>query len=196
MNDVVKNEMAEQFTELVMRGIEMWEKAGQIVVDLIDVHGETCNSIADKTPMDSRIIGRFEQLGRKQIMPYLLMVTYPAARHILKLPYSEQKRLENETVDLLVEKHDGIDTLKVAVPDLQKDQCKQVFSGGSLRDLAAQRAWLIDQSRTNRLSAARQLVASDQEPYSFGKKNTVIFSRPCELSRKELLRILEDMESQ
>lgn len=196
MNEIKKVDgMINEFTGLIKEGIEAWQKAGLIVVDLIDGQGESCSSLAEKSGLGPGIIGRFEQLGRKQLMPYLLMVDWKAAKYLVRLPYSEQKRLEHGSVELLIENESGVDTIQVPVRNLEPEQCKQVFCREGVRDLAAQRSYLVERRSSERLKAVREVVGSQSEPYQIGRKNTVIISRPCELSRRELLRILEDMES-
>jgi hypothetical protein len=128
-------------------------------------------------------------------MPYLLTQEYPATRYILKLPYAEQKELEGGSVDVLVPSSGGYDTLKIAVENLTKEHCKQVFQGRCLRDLAEQRAYLASREQRAKEDAVRDLVGSDERAYFISGKGNVVFTKPCELTRKELLRILEDLEN-
>lgn len=194
MENQIQKTQIEAFTQLIREGIEKWKKAGELVVKLVDEGGFTHEQIAEKSELSPSIVARFEQLGRQQLMPYLLMATYPAAKKVIKLPYSEQRRLQNGSIDLLLEESGGFDTLKVMPKNLTPDQCKQVFATDHIRDIAEQRAWLESRKREIKESEARRLVLSQDEPYVIQGKNKVVFSRPCEMSRKDLLRVLGEMD--
>lgn len=172
---------------LVVQGIECWSKAGEIIVKMIDEDGMTIAEIADSGDMLTEdIVTRFEQLGRKQIIPNLLVADFPAVRHMIRLPYSEQKRLVEGSVELLIS---GSDTLCVAVENLTPSQCKQVFDKNHVRSIAAQRAFL-EERKGNEM---REIVGCDPIYQVRGRK--VIFRRPCEMSAGQLAQIISEIES-
>jgi hypothetical protein len=151
----------------------------------------TISEIAETSEfLTEDILTRFEQLGRKQLIPRLLVADYPAARHLVRLPYSEQKRAVEKSIDLLL--FDGKDTsvLKVSVENLTPAQCRQVFDGDEVRSTGAQRAWLEDKRATQEI---RDVLSSPGALYQVRGKR-VVFKRPCELSAGQLAQIIAEIE--
>jgi hypothetical protein len=186
-----KNELISAFTDLINKGIECWKAAGEIVVSLIDDYEMDIEDIATASKyLTQDIVGRFEQIGRKQIIPDLLVAGYPASNYMLRLPYSEQKRLAENSVELLIAGEKESSSLMVTIENLTADQCRQVFEGNKVRSLAAQRAWLEDRT----LKERQKTTIRDTEPaYTLNKKK-VIFNRPCEMTRQQLAKILSEFE--
>lgn len=180
-----------EFAALITQGLECWAKAGEVVVALIDEHGLTVPEIAGSSScLTEAIVGRFESLGRKQIVPRLLVADYPAADHMIKLPYSEQARLQDGAVELLIITESGTETLQVAPENLTPAQCRQVFDRGAVRSLAAQRAFIESRNEADR---AKGKVMSSLPVYSVrGRK--VIINHPCELSARQLASILSEIQ--
>ena len=191
MKKTIQKPLITEFVALITRGIECWHKAGEVVVQLIDEHGLTISDIAETSEfLTEDIVTRFEQLGRKQLDPRLLVAGYPAARYLVRLPFSEQKRAMASSVDLLVIEGKATSMLKVSVENLTPSQCKQVFDGDQIRTSGAQRAWLEDRKTTVEVRAA---LSSPDDLYKvIGKK--VVFKRACEMSAGQLARIISEIE--
>jgi len=187
----IQKPLITEFVALVTQGIECWNKAGEIVVRLLDEHNMTIADIAETSELLTEdIVTRFEQLGRKQLIPCLLVADYPAARHLVRLPYSEQKRAVETSVDLLVCEGKDTSVLKVSVENLTHTQCRQVFDGDQVRSIGAQRAWLEDRRATQEI---RDVLSSPEALYQVrGRK--VVFKRPCELSAGQLAQIISEIE--
>ena len=181
------------FRNLIMEGINAWVKAGDMLVDLIDNHGLTYEQIAEKCEgITSDILIRFEQIGRRQIYPQLLVNTSAGARKLAAMPYSQQVRYTKEPIPVLIKKGNSHDTLMVKVEDLTADQIRQVFTKEGIRELGAQRAWIEDREKAAR--EAEVVECSEWEvPWSVRGKQ-VVFNKPCAMGRKELLSILSEME--
>jgi hypothetical protein len=190
--DVIKmNPLVSEFCSLVNNGIEAWSKAGELVVRLIDEHGLSVSSIAQASSyLTDEIVGRFEQLGRKQIIPNLLISDFPASKHLFRLPYSEQKRLIDGQVELLVVTEKGTETLMVDTENLTPAQCKQVFDRTAVRSIGAQRAYMESKKEEFRISSAIQ----ESEPFYKVRGKKVIFTKPCEISSRQLAQILAEIE--
>jgi hypothetical protein len=188
----IQKPLITEFVALVTQGIECWNKAGEIVVRLLDEHNMTIADIAETSELLTEdIVTRFEQLGRKQLIPCLLVADYPAARHLVRLPYSEQKRAVETSVDLLVCEGKDTSVLKVSVENLTPTQCRQVFDGDQVRSIGAQRAWLEDRRATQEI---RDVLSSPGALYQVrGRK--VVFKRPCELSAGQLAQIISEIEN-
>jgi hypothetical protein len=186
-----KNRKITEFVALVTQGIECWNKAGEIVVQLLDEQELTISEIAQTSEfLTEDIVTRFEQLGRKQLVPSLLVADYPAAKHLVRLPYSEQKRVVETSVDLLVCNGKETSVLKVSAENLTPAQCRQVFDGDQVRSTGAQRAWLEDKRATQEI---RDVLSSPGALYQVRGKR-VVFKRPCELSAGQLAQIIAEIE--
>jgi hypothetical protein len=186
-----QNSLVSEIVGLITRGIECWSKAGEIVVKLIDEHRMTIPEIAGNSEfLTEDIVARFEQLGRKQILPQLLVADYPAARHVIKLPYSEQSRASEAGVELLVINGEGHSTLKVAIENLTSLQCKQVFAKDAIRSLPAQRAYIESQKTDNEIKGR---VCSEEAIWKVSGRK-VAFLKPCQLSARELAQIIAEIE--
>lgn len=178
----------ENLKRSIEAGIQAWEDAGKEVVRLLDIDQMTLEEIAEKAQSDLitvNVLAQFERIGRGQVMPKLLVMDFPASKHLQRMPLSEQQRLLDGTVDLLVIRDNGTDTLVVKARDLTKDQCKQVFSKDGVRSLGAQRAFIEDRRKKIPCSAA--------SPAWQIKSGRVIFNTACELTRQELAVILAQL---
>jgi hypothetical protein len=186
-----QNPLVGEIVSLITRGIECWSKAGEIVVKLIDDHRMTIQEIAGNSEfLTENIIARFEQLGRKQILPQLLVADYPAAKHVIKLPYSEQSRAVDAGVELLVMGDEGHSTLKVAIGNLTPLQCKQVFANDAIRSLPAQRAYIESQKTDNEI---KNRVFNDEAIWKVSGRK-VVFFKPCQMTARELAQIIAEIE--
>lgn len=169
-------------------GIKSWEKAGAEVVRLLDIDRMTLAEIAEAADSDfitENVLAQFERIGRKQVLPKLLVMDFPASKHLQRLPMSEQARLIDGSIDLLVIRDSGVDTLLAKVRDLTPDQCKQVFSRNGVRGLSAQRTFIEDRRK--------KIPATAASPAWQIKSGKVIFNSACELTRHELAVILAQM---
>jgi hypothetical protein len=133
----------------------------------------------------------FAALGRirKQLVPALLVASYPAAARLMRLPYSEQKRAMEDGIEVLLMDSDGPDTLTVKPENLTNDQARQVFNGNSIRTLPAQRSFI----ESNREKERAALVEDCQATYRISGNKAVILS-PCTLTAKDLVRILNEIQ--
>lgn len=187
-----KNQKITEFVALITQGIECWNKAGEIVVQLLDEQGLTISDIAQTSEfLTEDIVTRFEQLGRKQLLPRLLVADYPAAKHLVRLPYSEQKRAVENSLDLLVCEGKEASILKVGVENLTPTQCRQVFDGDQVRSIGAQRAWIEDKRSIEEI---RKTLEQPESIYQVrGKK--IVIRRPCELTAGQLAAMISEIEA-
>jgi hypothetical protein len=186
-----QNQLVGEVASFIAQGIECWQKAGEIIVRLLDDHQMTVAAIAEKSEyLTEDIVCRFEQLGRKQILPRLLIAEYPAARHLVRLPYSEQKRALDESVELLVMEDNKPTTLRVAVENLTPQQCRQVFNGGHIRSIGAQRAYVQEKKSEEEITTAIKQV---HELYKV-RGRRVVFLQPCEMTARQLANIIAEIE--
>ena len=187
MQAVTTSSKIEAFVSLVTKGIECWQKAGEIVVEMID-GGATVEEIASSSEyLTGDVVRRFEQLGRKQIVPRLLVSSFPASKNLFKLSYSEQKNAFESGVPILIE---GGEVLNVAVENLTPLQCRQAFDKDRVRGIAGQRAYIESVKTEESLNA---IISDSDSLYTIRGRN-VIFSKPYRISAKQLAQILASIE--
>jgi hypothetical protein len=175
-----------EMKQAITAGVQAWIKAGELLVEILD-EGFNLQTIADEVQVPVDALAQLEKIGRGQLCPQLLLADYPAARRMERLPMSEQERLMNGPVEVLVMRDGHADTLQVNVQHLTSQQVKQVFATNHVRSLAEQRQWVESQR------PASEPVKVDV-PYVLTRKSTVIFHQGCEMSAKELLRIAAQLQ--
>lgn len=179
---------AEEFCDLIQRGIECWYKAGKIAAEELDKDPKFAERVASKNPMiTEEMVIRFAQVGRKMMHPQLLVDGSPGMRALERLPYALQEKYIKEPVPLLVKTDGGWDTLSVDVRNLTIAQAKQVFNGHGVRSESAQRAWLEDQK------AKSIKPSTGNMPYRVVGRQLVILE-PCKLTVADMARILAEIE--
>ena len=180
------NKLIKDIADLIAEGIQAWTIAGEHLVEILDNSNKTIFEVANSLDMDPNILARFEQLGRRQLVPQLLMDNYPASKHIQKLTFSMQEELVGGSVEVLAA--DNNDKLLIATKNLTPQQCKQVFTKNGVRDLAAQRAFIESNRRQK-----KDVVVVSENPYRINKKE-VIFERGCKLKASQLINILAQIQ--
>lgn len=186
MKVVVKNERAGELVAAIRSGMESWLKAGEIVVQMMDEDGLTVEEIVENCPgVSDGVVRQFERIGRRMVLPELLPATYAAASRLRCLPYGDQQRLLSDGVELLT---DGGDKLRVHVANLTKLQCKQVFDGEVVRDIAGQKAWIESEKTQLALRDIPKLETS----YVI-RKGRVYFAAGVSVDAQDLLRIVGEL---
>ena len=179
-----------EFRSLILAGLDAWVKAGQIVNQVLDDETMDVDEFAKAAGVSAEIVLRFDQIGRSELNPQLLAMDSNGARKLARCTYREQTKYIEHPVELLV--GDG-DTLMVNLDALTRDQCSQVFAPDHVRSLSEQRAWTESRDRKIREAAIKRAAVTEHAPYTVGK-GRVVFSKGCELTRKELTSILLGME--
>jgi hypothetical protein len=186
---VTDKDPVSQFARLFQLGIDAWLEAGKIVVSEMEKDPSFPERVAAKCKhISEHTVRIFRQFGLRKMHPELYASGKPGAKMLLRLPYETQEKHLKEPVELLIKTPEGWETLRADVDKLTKDQAEQVFSKDGIRDAAEQRLHIESK-------LARQNVAAPKHKDEFkviGKTLHVL--GPCQLSRKQLLRIIEDME--
>lgn len=126
---------------------------------------------------------QMERVGRGKLHPLLVDKSGVGFQKLRQCAYSDQAKYLGQPVDLLLQNGD---VLKVQVSDLTKEQAAQVFNFGSIRDLAGQRAYIENETRTTTLK-----IAQKRAPYTVTKQGLRIGA--LLLTKTELLNILAEM---
>jgi len=186
MTNTLKTNKQEELKDLITTGIKCWKSAGLILVELLDTQDLCLDEIAEETGLTTRLLSRFEQLGRDQLIPELLIADFHASKNLQRLPYSEQRRLIEGTVEVLAS--DQGDKLLILTKNLTSQQCKQVFTSTTVRDLGAQRAWVESQKQKR-----SETVTISDMPYHISKKE-VFFDKGCKMNANQLISILAQIK--
>lgn len=182
-----------QVADLILKGIDCWIKAGEIIASALDREPDSMDRICEVTGLSSDIVRRFEQIGRKEVYPKLLANTSVGYRKLAACTYREQKLYSENPIELIVLKPDGdTDMLSTGVQNLTPEQCKQVFAKGHIRTQSEQRAWLESERKK---SFERDLkIKTTNHPLHFKvAKNTLVVYEPWQFTRQELAKILAEM---
>lgn len=186
LSKVITSEI-EELKKHIAAGIESWIKAGQIVASAVDKDPRWIEKACEADPsIPAEVLHRFEQIGRRQIVPSLLLNDSPGYKRLRRLPYAVQERFSREPVELLLSNGD---TLQVDPQNLTATQAKQVFAADRIRSLAEQRA-ILEQER------ARRFVPSvnGEIPWKIVGKSLVV-TGPCKISVGELGNIISRIEA-
>lgn len=124
--------------------------AGEIVCEYIS-RGKTLDELAESTGMEKRQLEVIEMVGSRNLHQRLIFEKFPARDAMMKLAYSEQVRLLEQPLELLLENGE---VLLVQASALTRDQTKQVMGDGRCRSLGEQRCWLEDRKAKLRAAAA------------------------------------------
>lgn len=171
--------------QLIVQGIECWIEAGEIVAEYLSKNPNSMGLLCETTGLSEDIIRRFEQIGRKEIYPKLLVNTSLGYRKLSACPYREQELYAESPVDLVVMGDKGPDILRVSVDHLTPEQAKQVFARNHVRSTAEQRAWLeTERKRANEAAAAEKQEIQTAAYAVHGKR--VVFRKGCEMTLQEL----------
>lgn len=187
-------DVGKEIGKLVYDGIDSWLRAGEMVAEVLAADdAPTVEALADSAGLSPDIVRRFEQIGRREIYPQLLAHTSEGARKLASCSYREQKQYMNDSVPVAIVRDGDVDVLDVKVDSLTREQCRQVFASHHVRNISEQRAWIETQAQKER--ERRELEAAEiyETPYHV-KGKRVLFRKGAELSRKELVHLLNELE--
>lgn len=184
------NKVAQEFKEALASAIDGLVKAGEVYVKAIDIDPTVAERLQEefKDVVPAQAWAQFEALGRKHIHPQLVLggVSDSRKTNMIKgLPYSVQSRVfDDEKFELLVS---GGDVLPISVLDATIDQCKQLIdsSGGSLRSLKEQKAFLEE-------LAIKDEFRPQPVPYKIGSGG-VVFMKNTKMTKKQIQQLLQNL---
>lgn len=139
----------ENFVRVLYDGVAAWEKAGKILVALVERNPDVKAKIVREHPEISMgVLTRLEMVGRGFVKPEMLLSDAPAYRAARVLPVSDQARLLNDpNIPLVIREGGQTEVLHVDFRNLQTAQVRQVFASDHIRSEAEQRAWMEAQAR-------------------------------------------------
>lgn len=146
MNDVVKRSVAE-FRQNFACGMQSIVAACEVYVSVLDMGVEAADWFRAEFEADvpDSMWRHFEAIGRKWVHPKLFFGNCKHRNKIKALPYSDQKRVLEDKVPLLL---DGGDSMLVALDRSDKWVIDRVLGEGEIRSLDQQRAFMERQKQT------------------------------------------------
>lgn len=185
--EITTKTAVKQFADLVFKGIDFWMQAGAIVSKAMDADPDFAEKVSEEHPeISQEMVHAFDRIGRKELHPRLLLSDKPGPRRLRRLPFRLQERHITEPVSVLVQTSKGWETLKMSIHNLTPSQASQVFDADSIRDEAAQRAWIQDRA------AIEKVIEQHNEPYRITGGKLVIME-PCQFTPKQIAQILAQM---
>jgi hypothetical protein len=178
-----------EFVEMFEQGKQCWVKAGKTLAEAVDKIPGFLEMMEEHCPQfPPRFIKRMLDLGRGALHEELLLANTKGEQALARLSYSWQEKYVKQPVEVLLKKEKDWDNMLIPVADLTPDQVHQVFDGAGIRTLAQQRVYLEN-------AWARKTAPPNQTnlPYRIVGGKLVVMA-PVTLNRKELAKLLSDME--
>lgn len=188
MNSIQKHKSdAELFIEMLNQAKQGLVEACKFAVAALERDPGFIDKVCDLNPdITDEAVRRCIAIGMGSLHPDLCFSEAPGVRRLRRLPMSVQEKYVKAPVEVLLSSGD---TLMIDVRNLTPSQASQAFASDHPRSVAEQRAWLEDQA----IKLAAPKPASDM-PWRITGKGLVILE-PCQFTRKEVARILADMEA-
>jgi hypothetical protein len=184
MTDKLNLTQVAKFRELFTGGMEKIRLACEVYVQAVTKNPALEAEFRAAFPQISESGWANIELVGRGAMDYRLLWEGGKARNRIKLlPPSRQAAVLDSGVELLAK--DGSE-LKVKVENLNPKQVEQVFGGDHIRTLPEQRAWIEAQ--------ATPMPPVKAETVAEVKGKELVVSKPCRMSRRDLLMFLAQME--
>lgn len=136
-------------------------------------------------------LGAFLKVAERSLHPALLLNGCPAYQRLKSKPYSLQEKIISAGfVEVVTGEGEG-DFIRVDLVKLDGQLLKQAMGLAGIRTLAEQRAW---RRRQSQLKSIADSVTDVGLPYELKRDRVRILRGNFELSRRDLLRLLESME--
>tara|TARA_R110000772_G_scaffold12819_4_gene38471 strand:+ start:1311 stop:1898 length:588 start_codon:yes stop_codon:yes gene_type:complete len=148
------NEKAQELCRLIFGGLDMWIKAGDVLVKMIDNDSEIISKLCtSNTELTRPLLNKFEKIGRKVYDPRLIFrncVGYTRAR---KLPYSTQQKLLKDKIKVAISPTND-DHRLVDLGEMTPSDARIVFAQDKVRTINEQRAFIKADTQATDLKKA------------------------------------------
>lgn len=181
-----------QIAELVLRGVDSFTEAGRLIAAQLDAGVDVYGILPTLTtrPISLKLLRMLEDVGRGKLHPQLLLDNRPGARMARKLPFSDQKKLVEEKVEMVVETAEGTDVLMVDALALPREQAQQVIAFDHLRPAGEQKAFRAAGQDAGKASTTPILRGAGWEVLP-GRK---VHFKDCVLNLKGLLKVVAELQ--
>lgn len=180
------SDSVENLITLIGKAGEQLREAAGMLSRLVANDPATVAKIREQAPtIPAGLLTNLLRVGDRSLHPDLLLNNCLAYRKLRLLPYSTQEHLlAVGAVEMVVNAETG-DTLRVPIIELTGQQTSQVLSSDGLRSRDDQRAWL----KRRQMSA----VCPAEPAAWFVKKDRLIITRACEMSKTQLLAAVAEL---
>ncbi len=167
-------------------------RAAEMLYRLCDAEPDTLERLSSgPNAIPEGLLTSLLRVAEKSLHPRLLMNRCPSYKRLSTLAYSVQERaLEKGVVELATGSGSG-EFIKVDLVKLEGEALNQAIGRMGIRSLDEQRAYLRQRAAVE----ARPSVEDVGPPYEIKKGRLRIIRGNFELSKIELLRLLETMEA-
>jgi hypothetical protein len=173
---------------LLRRISEHLQEAAKMLARLVHADPQTIDKIQEKAPEVPRgFLVNLLRVGEGSMHPKLFLASGQAYNRLRMLPYTVQEQvIEEGAVEVVI----GADVVRVALAEMKPEHISQVFASGGLRSVDDQRAWL----KREALAANKPVSREEAFPWLV-KRDKVQILRPVDLTKKDVLRILQELEA-
>lgn len=130
----------DRFAELIQNGVKCWIEAGKILNEIIAEDSEAKVKLMEYHPwLTWDIIAAFQRIGRRELMPALMLDSSPGAQKLSELPYSLQESLYGKEIEIYTQ-DDYMRISKVSrkIGSLTRRDIKIAFDENGLRPIDEQ----------------------------------------------------------
>jgi hypothetical protein len=173
----------ERFAAAMGACVDSLYEACKIYAEAVTVSPEAREAFSERFPnIGASQWSLFENVGRGIVHKNLLTYNGVKSKSIAALPYSEQERIFDSRVEFVTPSGDVI---RAKWDDLSTPQKAQLLNRDHIRTPAEQKLYIESRKKLVDLS-------HDGKPYRI-KKDAVVFNANAEISRRELLQILQQL---
>jgi len=124
----------EQFIGKVNLGVEWFQDAGKLLVEMLDENPRAFDDILDyrKGWITADVLHTFEMIGRKQLAVEAMFLPRHVLKHLIELPIGQQISIATKPVPVATGLHRGNHShkLKPAAMLTQREACRAIGSKG------------------------------------------------------------------
>jgi hypothetical protein len=148
------------------------QKLGELVECAQDIANFYVASVKDCPELDQELKAllpeipaslwaRLDLIGHGVLIPELLLGYANATPYLKRLPPMEQIRCINAPVEVLIKTDHGLDTLMIAVKNMDPATCKQVFDYDHIRPAEEQRVIVEQEAKLKRTEGNGYYISPD-----------------------------------
>lgn len=137
---IIQTSEVQQFSQLVSAGVDAWNKAGKLLVQMVDRNPNAFSIICRSDPRISiDMLLAFERIGRNQLNPYLLLDSSPGSDKLMTLPVELQNRFYTEKIPTVTRFKSGSPIIEEKLfREMSRLEAMRVFAPGGIRTIDEQ----------------------------------------------------------
>lgn len=186
--ELAQNDNIDTLIALLARVSERLREAAGMLARLAASDPDIVEKIRNLQPEIPRaFLVNLLRVGEGSLHPQLFMASGAAYNRLRALPRTVQDQVLREgAIDVAM----GDDAMRVPLAELKPEQISQAFGPSGLRSVDEQRAFV----KRRTMSDSRPVSRSEAFPWIV-KKDRVTILRSVELTRKDVMHILEELST-